>query len=128
VAAVPVAALLALHVSGHGPPTPAGATGGAPAAAPAPSGLVLLSSHLRRDSADTGSIGAGSIDGRVRNGGPKALRYAQVEFGLYDKDGSQVGSALATVNGLGPGDVWDFSAGVLPDNVASYKVQGLTGF
>ena len=67
------------------------------------------------------------IVGSVRNMSAKQYRYVQVQFTLYDKDGAQVGSALANVNNLEAHGLWKFKAIVLEDSAMKAKFAELTG-
>ena len=40
------------------------------------------------------------IEGTIKNNTDKQYSYVQVTFNLYDKDGAQIGSALANINNL----------------------------
>jgi hypothetical protein len=67
--------------------------------------------------------------GKVKNNSTnKEYGYVQVEFGLYDKDKALVGSALANVNNLGPGQTWKYKAIIAEDSAATYELKGITGF
>lgn len=68
------------------------------------------------------------IVGVVQNNTDKDYSYVQVEINLYDKDGVQVGSTLDNTNNLEGGGKWKFKAIILDDDVASYKIKGVTGF
>lgn len=75
-----------------------------------------------------GEYGNVSIVGHVKNSSGKQYSYAQVTFNLYDKSGSQVGTALANINNLEAGGTWKFEAGVLQDSVKTAKLASVTGF
>jgi hypothetical protein len=69
-----------------------------------------------------------SIVGKVINNSSKNYGYVQITFKLYDKAGNVVGSTMANMNNLAPGETWKFNAPVFEDNTASYKASELTGF
>ena len=58
----------------------------------------------------TDSIGAHYIEGTVKNSNDKEYSYVQIEFVCYDKDGNNVGTALANTNNLGSNESWKFKA------------------
>jgi len=68
------------------------------------------------------------VSGTVRNNSTKQYGYVQIQFNLYDKDGSQVGSAMANLNNLEPNGIWKYKAIVMDDEVTSFKLKGVTGF
>ena len=84
--------------------------------------LVLLEYKWQQDG------GLRYIVGSVRNQSAKRYRYVQVQFTLYDKDGAQVGSALANVNNLEANGLWKFKAIVLEDSAMEAKFAELTGW
>lgn len=62
------------------------------------------------DSSGTYNASSTTITGRVRNNTGRTFRYAQITFSLFDSDGTRVGTALANINDLGPGEIWKFRA------------------
>ena len=68
------------------------------------------------------------IVGSVRNQSAKQYRYVQVQFTLYDKDGAQVGSALANVTNLEANGLWKFKAIVLEDSATVAKFAKATAW
>lgn len=87
-------------------------------------GLVLL-----RKTVSGRVTGLGmEITGTVENRRGRKLGYAQIQFNVYDKDGAQVGTALANVNGLEPGGRWSFKAVGFATGAATYKFSELSGF
>ncbi len=68
------------------------------------------------------------IVGKIKNNSGKELSYVQIEITLYDKDGVQVGSALANMNNFEIDSTWKFDAIVLEDEAVSYKIKDVTGF
>jgi archaellum component FlaG (FlaF/FlaG flagellin family) len=90
----------------------------------ASSNLELLEGYK----AIRGEYGNVTIVGKVKNNGSHEYSYAQITFNLYDKNGSQVGSALANVNNLEAGGVWKFSAACIDGNFDSFKFKEITGF
>lgn len=69
-----------------------------------------------------------TVTGTVKNSSSKKYGYVQVQFNLYDKAGAQVGSALANINNLEPNGTWKFEAIVLQDNVATARLESVSGF
>ena len=64
-----------------------------------------------------------SIEGSMKNISGKTLSYAQITFALYDKDGAQVGTAVANINNLTKDSVWKYSATPLTmDEWASFEL------
>jgi len=84
--------------------------------------LVLLEYEWQQDG------GLRYIVGSVRNQSAKQYKYVQVQFTLYDKDGAQVGSALANVTNLEANGLWKFKAIVLEDSAMKAKFAELTGW
>ena len=69
--------------------------------------------------------------GTIKNNRNKKYSYAQVTFNLYDKNGAQLGSAIANINNLEPYGKWKYDAiGLIsnPEEVASYKLGEIIGF
>lgn len=50
------------------------------------------------------------IEGKLKNVSGRTLSYAEIMFALYDKDGAQIGSAVANINNLTDGSVWKYTA------------------
>jgi uncharacterized protein YdeI (YjbR/CyaY-like superfamily) len=70
------------------------------------------------------------LKGIVKNNSGKDCTYVQITFNLYDKDGNQIGTALANVNNLEKDGTWKFKAlGMDVDGeIASYKLAEITGY
>lgn len=87
-------------------------------------GLVLLlkTIHYSRDEFSL------QIMGTIVNRRGRELKYAQVTFKLFDKDGGQVGTAIANINDLEPGGKWNFKAVGIGRDFSSCKVSDLSGF
>lgn len=71
------------------------------------------------------------IVGTIKNNKNKSYSYVQVTFNLYDKNGAQLGTALANINNLEPYGTWRYDALGLVANVedvASYKLADISGF
>ena len=71
------------------------------------------------------------IEGSLVNNTNKKYSYVQIEFNVYDSNGIQLGSAIANINNLEAKGTWKFKAmefGSDTENVASYKVVGVTAF
>jgi MFS family permease len=70
-----------------------------------------------------------SVIGRAVNTSSKTIGYALVEINLHDKSGAVIGSTMANINNLGPGQTWKFEAPVISEeNVESFQLKGVTGF
>ena len=87
-------------------------------------GLVLL---LKTVAGRRGEYG-GEITGEVINRRGQKLKYVQITFNLYDEGGAQVGTALANINGLEPGNRWKFKASTFGTDFAKYQFSELSGF
>ena len=70
------------------------------------------------------------ISGIIKNNAGKEISYAQITFNLFDKDGNQLGTAMANISNLAKDATWKFKAmGINTDDaVASYKLAEITGF
>ena len=70
------------------------------------------------------------IEGTIKNNTEKSYSYVQVTFNLYDKDGVQLGTALANINNLEANGTWKFKAIGTGEGsqVASYKLVEITGW
>jgi hypothetical protein len=60
--------------------------------------------------------------------GNSGLYGAQISFSLYDDSGAQVGTAIANINGLEPGNKWKFEAISFGQEFTKYQFIELTGF
>lgn len=70
------------------------------------------------------------IEGTIKNNTNKNYSYVQVTFNTYDKDGAQLGTAIANINNLEANGVWKYKAMAMTssDEIASYKLVEITGF
>lgn len=68
------------------------------------------------------------ITGRIRNNTNRRYDYVQVTFDILDSQDQRVGTALANINGLKPGEIWKFEATYLGDDGARYRLDEITGF
>lgn len=75
-----------------------------------------------------GEFGNPTIIGKVKNNRNKEYSYVQITFNLYDASDALVGTAVANVNNLEPGEIWKFQALCLEDNFKKGKYIDLTGF
>ncbi|MGE5550536.1 MAG: FxLYD domain-containing protein [Bacteroidota bacterium] len=66
------------------------------------------------------------ITGTVKNNSKREYEYVQIEFNLYDKFGTQIGSTFDNLNNLEPGGTWKFKAMILEDEAASFKYKNIT--
>lgn len=70
---------------------------------------------------------ASCIVGTVQNNTEKRFLYVQIEFELYNADGTEAGNALADTSELGPNGTWNFEAEAL-GGFNTYKIKNITGF
>ena len=84
---------------------------------------------LVSDKKVTDSIGSTYIQGEIKNNTDREYSYVQVTFNLYDKDGSQLGTAVDNINNLEPNATWKYKAiGLVTEKVSSYKLVEITGW
>lgn len=69
-----------------------------------------------------------SIVGKVKNNSSQKYSYTQITFNLYDKEGAQIGTALANISGLEAGGVWKFKALVFDKDFSSAKLNAITAY
>ena len=81
------------------------------------------------DSAKT-SYGIFTSKGRIISLIHKDYAYVQINLGIYSKNGSKVGSAIANIDNLSAGTTWQFEAvGSTSNNGNStYKVESVVGW
>lgn len=91
----------------------------APVRPPSSSPLITVQSYHGYNY----TAGGGHVTGTAINTTDRTLANARLAFGLYDKDGKQVGSTLATTNTLAPHGTWQFDAVYSESNVASIQVR-----
>jgi hypothetical protein len=101
-------------------------------APPTPTPLVCKSTFddfcLVSTTGQLDSFGGGYVTGVVINTGSRRYSYVQVEVTLLDASGAVVGSALANVNNLGPGETWKFRAPFFDSGVSTFRVEKVIGF
>lgn len=70
------------------------------------------------------------IEGIIKNNTNREYSYVQVTFNTYDKDGAQLGTAVANINNLEPNGIWKYKAIALTTSgeIASYKLDEITGW
>ena len=68
------------------------------------------------------------VTGTLTNNSGEKKAYVQVEINLLDKSGAVVGSTLANINNLEPGQKWKFKAVVLEKSATKFEVKNVTGF
>lgn len=106
------------------PPPPAPASS-APAAAQATptnaEGLSLLDLKITKNQA-----GKSVLNVNVSNSTTRKLDHATAEFKLFDNTGNEVGTAMASVDNLGPGFSWSFEVEIQPQDAAAAKLVGFT--
>jgi hypothetical protein len=66
--------------------------------------------------------------GEIKNVSDEAYRYVQVEIQLLDDSGAVVGSALANVGGLEPGEIWKFRALITETRATKIQIKDVVGF
>lgn len=78
------------------------------------------------------SQGTGSdsnyIVGKIRNNDDKEYKYVQVSFNLYDKEGNQVGTAMANTTNLEAKGTWKFRALVIEKDTVRFELKDITGY
>ena len=70
----------------------------------------------------------GRIRGRVVNDSNRMFGYVAIKFCLYDSSGNLIGSTMANMNDLGPGQTWHYEALVLQDEAESAEISSITAF
>lgn len=69
----------------------------------------------------TDSIGTHYIEGTVTNSNEKDYSYVQIDFVCYDKEGINLGTAMANTNNLGANETWKFKAmGLFSDKTVDH--------
>lgn len=71
------------------------------------------------------------ITGILKNNTSLSYSYVNIEFSVYDEDGNNLGTALDSVNNIGSGETWSFSATLLDfpsSRPASYRLKDITAF
>lgn len=70
------------------------------------------------------------IAGTLTNNTDKKISNVQVTYTVYDAQGAQIGTAYANTTNLEPNGTWKFEAFSIakPDQIATYKLSGVTGF
>lgn len=78
----------------------------------------------------TGDEWSCTISGTYTNNAGKELSYVSVSYNLYDADGNQIGTAIASTSNLADGGTWKYEAyGTSPlADVASYTLADVSGF
>ena len=72
-----------------------------------------------------------TISGALKNISNTKLTYVSITFTLYDKDGYNVGTAMANMNYLDAGGIWKYEAHSLQwfeESPESYKCTDITCF
>lgn len=57
------------------------------------------------------------LEGIVTNNSDKEYSYAQIEFICYDKDGNNIGTAMANTNNLLGNQTWKYKAMLMTNDV-----------
>lgn len=95
--------------------------------------MVADSSDQKKDDLEVLSYdsitegGLGYVTGEIKNNTEKNYTYVQVEINMY-KDETVLGSTLANVNNLGPGETWKFKALITDKECNRYTIKEVTGF
>ena len=78
----------------------------------------------------TGDEWSCTISGTYTNNAGKELSYVSVSYNLYDADGNQIGTAIASTSNLADGGTWKYEAyGTSPlADVVSYTLADVSGF
>ena len=95
-----------------------------PKAAPKPKFELIGEPVAKKD-------GLYTISGILKNNTDKTYSYAQICFNVYDKDGNQLGTAVANVNNLDGNGTWKFEAIPLTmdyDEIQSFKYIGVDAY
>ena len=69
--------------------------------------------------------------GTLKNNSNNSYSYVSIEFSIYDADGNNLGTAMANVNNIGPGETWRFEAVLLSHpstKPARYKLADITAY
>jgi hypothetical protein len=83
---------------------------------------------VKLDSAKS-EYGIAKISGRAISINGKDYSYVQVEIGIYNENGSKIGSAYSTISNLKSGVTWQFEAlGTVSSNKWKYKVEEVSGW
>jgi hypothetical protein len=77
---------------------------------------------------ETGEYGTTTITGKVKNNTSKQYSYVQIQFNVYDKSGSQLGSAMANINNLEPNGTWKFNAVCVEEGIATARFKDVSGW
>lgn len=75
-----------------------------------------------------GAFGMVEIHGTAINNSGHDLSYAQISFRLLDKEGAQVGTALANVANLSSGSRWRFTASGVGEGAVRLETGEITAF
>ncbi len=66
--------------------------------------------------------------GSLKNNATKDYDYVQISFKTYDKESNVIGSCYTNISGLAAGETWKFEAICTSGDVASVKVDEVTGW
>ena len=75
-----------------------------------------------------GEYGSQYITGIIKNTSGSDKETIMISFTLYDADGNNIGTALATTSNLKDGGTWKFEAMILEDGMATFELDEVTGF
>jgi len=73
-------------------------------------------------------LGFMTIRGQIKNVSVDHFSYIEITFNTYDENDNRVGTAMANVNDLGPGEIWRFTAVSMGDHATRYRAQRITCF
>jgi hypothetical protein len=75
-----------------------------------------------------GKLGNKVITGVATNITDRTLSYAQIEFNIYDKYNTQVGSTMTNINNFEPHSKWEFEAPVIEETASTTKLKKITSY
>jgi hypothetical protein len=69
------------------------------------------------------------VTGSITNSSDHRFSYLVVKMELLDKNGMVVGNVADAIQDFGPGQIWNFEAGIVSDDtVASAQVKEINGW
>ena len=84
---------------------------------------------IEEPSLENAGYGACYINGVIKNVSADDKDYVQITFTLYDKDGNNIGTAVANSTNVKAEGTWKFKAvGTATGEIASFEMSEITGF